>query len=249
MKKISLSLLLFLTFLEARAQFSLGGDLIGMGLSRSSQSKDVLRLDSSLASSRFVFSLNTNLVGAYTIKGWEFSLGFGYGNYIWKQKFDASTEDVKALIGLKELPDTSDILRRVSYSSKLTTLPVGVKYLFGNAPDSWLNAFFSLRLTPAFTCQQKVRPVFWDNSSFIFPVSVAEDPKLVEATRAYFQAKTNTFLLDGKAEAGLRIWGEKRKYAVDLSVGYLYGFIPLHEQMGSTQGICGNLALRFFFKK
>ena len=130
MKEISISILFFLTFLEAKAQFSLGGDLIGMGLSRSPQSKDVLRLDSSLASSRFIFSLNTNLVGAYTTKDWEFSLGFGYGNYIWKQKFDASTDDLKALVGLKELPDTSDILRRVSYSSKLTTLPVGVKYLF-----------------------------------------------------------------------------------------------------------------------
>ena len=70
----------------------------------------------------------------------------------------------------------------------------------------------------------------------------------MEATRAYFKARTNTFLLDSKVEAGIRVWGDRRKYAVDLSVGYLYGFIPLNKQMGSPQGIFGNLALRFFFK-
>ena len=88
--------------------------------------------------------MNANLVGAYKIKRWEISLGCGYGNNIWKQKFDAPTEDLKALLGLSAIPDSSDILRRVSYDSKLITLPIGVKYLFGNAPDSWVNAFFSL---------------------------------------------------------------------------------------------------------
>jgi hypothetical protein len=249
MKGIGLCILFFLTFLEARAQFSLGGDLIGMGLSRSTQHKDVLNLDSSRAFTRFVFSANLNLVGAYKVKRWEFSLGVGHENYIWKQKFGAQTEDVKALLGLEAQPDTSDILRRVSYSSKLITLPVGVKYLLGNKPDSWINAFFSMRLAPTFAYQQKVNPVFWNTTSFIFfPFAVEENPILVEATRAYFKARTNTFLLDGKAEAGIRVWGGRRKYAVDLSAGYLYGFIPLNEQMCSIRGVFGNLALRFFFK-
>jgi hypothetical protein len=249
MKGIGLCILFFLASLEAHAQFSLGGDLIGMGLSRSTQHEDVLNLDSSLAFTRFVFSANSNLVGAYKVKRWEFSLGVGHENYIWKQKFGAPTEEVKALFGLEAQPDTSDILRRVSYSSKLITLPVGVKYFFESKPDSWISAFFSLRLAPTFAYQQKVNPVFWNTTSFLFfPFAVEENPTLVEATRAYFKARTNTFLLDSKAEAGIRVWGNRRKYAVDFSVGYLYGFIPLNEQMSSTQGIFGNLALRFFFK-
>jgi hypothetical protein len=248
MKKTSICILLFLAFLEVHAQFSLGADLLGMGLSRSAQNEEVLRLDTNLASSRLVFSINANLVGAYKFKHWEFSLGVGHENYFWKQKFDAPTEDLKALIGSNSLSDSSDILRRITYSSKLITLPVGVKYLFGNKPDAWANAFLSIRLTPTFTHKQKADPVFRDKTSFLFPVAVDEDPALVDATKAYFLAKVNTFLLDGKAEAGFRLWGNKRKYAVDFSIGYLYGFIPLHEQMGSTKGLFGNLALRFFFK-
>lgn len=248
MKKTSICILLFLAFLEVHAQFSLGADLLGMGLSRSAQNEAVLRLDTNLAPSRLVFSINANLVGAYKFKHWEFSLGLGHGNYFWKQKFDAPTEDLKVLLGSNSQSDSSDILRRVTYTTRFVTLPVGVKYLFGNKPDSWANVFMSIRLTPTFTHHKKANPVFWDRSSFIFPSTVEEDPALVDATKAYFLAKVNSFLLDGKAEAGFRLWGNKRKYAVDFSIGYLYGFIPLHEQMGSTKGLFGNLALRFFFK-
>ncbi|MBC7776076.1 MAG: hypothetical protein H7246_11635 [Phycisphaerae bacterium] len=252
MKKSSLCSLLILAFLEVHGQFSLGADLVGIGLTRASQNDIGLKLDSSLSSSRLVFSVNSNLVGAYKFKSWEFSLGIGHENYFWKQKFDAPTADVKSFVGSDSQSDSSDYLAKVTYSSKLMTLPIGAKYLWGQKSDSWANAFVAVRLMPSFAYHRSASAGFFDRPSFfLFPFRVRreEDPALDAATEAYFQPKANPFLLDGIAEIGCRLWGGRRKYAVDFSIGYLYGFIPLHEQMRSTKGLFGNLALRFFFKR
>ncbi len=251
MKKTSICILLFLAFLEVHAQFSLGADLLGMGLPRAQQKEAGLMVDSTLSNSRLVFLVYSNLVGAYKVKNWEFSVGIGHEYMAWNQKFNTPTEEVKAFVGSNSQSDSSDLLKKVSYSSNLIPTPIGAKYLFEREPGSWANGFISLQLIPAFAFQRTASPIFNKQYALLFiPYygRVSEDPELVEATQAYFQPKINSILLDAKAEAGFRLWGRKRKYAVDLSIGYLYGFIPLHEQMRSAKGPFGNLALRFFFK-
>lgn len=251
MKKILFALLFLPVSIQLYSQFSIGADLVGLGFSNAYQREIGLTLDTALAPRRIVFFVNSSISGAYRHKQWEFSLGLGYGTNYWKQKFNAPTDEVKAFLGSNTQSDSSDYLAKITFTNQLVTLPIGVKYLMDRNPERWVTAFVSLELTPGFTYNQTTEAGFFNRPSFfLFPfrTKVEEDAALVALTEAYFDAKTNHFLLDSKFELGMRIWGRKRKFCVDLSLGYSQGLIALHQQMGLGGGYFGNLGLRFFLK-
>lgn len=251
MKKALLALLFLPMCGQLYGQFSIGADLVSLGFSDARQREIGLMPDTALAPRRIVFCVNTSISGAYKHKNWEFLMGVGYGTNYWKQKFDAPTDQVKAFLGSNTTSDTSDYLAKITFTNQLVTLPIGVKYLVGRDPKRWVNGFFSLTLMPGFTYNEEAVAGFFNRpSSIFFPfrTQVEEDPALVALTEAYFESQINHFLLDSRLEAGIRIWGRKRKFCVDLSLGRTRGLIALHQQMGSSRGFFGSLGLRFFLK-
>ncbi len=227
-------------------QYSLGTDLLSIGLPNVSQKEIGLTPDQTTLARRLVFMENTNFVAAYKHKNWEGSVGLGFNYYFWKQKFYAFTPSVRDLVGANTVLDSTNFLGKVTYSGNYITLPIGMKYMHDRSKD-WINGFVSVRLCPTFAFRQDVNPDFF-NQAFIFRVGAEEDPGLEAATKKYFESQTNSFLLDGKAELGLRIWGAGRKFAVDFSLGYMVGFMALHQQMGNTRGFFLNSSLRFYLK-
>ena len=248
MKKHFILLLFQVLPLMACAQFSLGADLLGVGLTNIQQKEMGLSPEAGLRTSRLVFSFQNNLVGTYHRKNWAFSVGLGHQYYFWQQRFRALNNEVGNFMGVSEVLDSSNFLGRVTYSNQLICVPVGVKYFLGNKnPESIINAFFGLSLTPSFAAQERVDAIFFQQG-FIFRNPVAESVALEQTSERYFKAKLNPVLLDGKATVGFRIWGRRRTFAVDLSGAYLYGFVPFHEQMGHNKGLFSNVSLHFFFK-
>lgn len=246
MKKTCFTALILAVPLLMFGQFSLGADVLSFGLPNASQKDIGLTPESTTLARRLVFIENSNFVAAYKHKNWEGSVGLGFHYYYWKQKFNALTPGVRDLVGANTVLDSTNFLGRVIYSSKYITLPIGMKYMHDRSKD-WINGFVSVRLCPTFAYHQDVNPDFF-TQSFIFRTEILEDPELEAATKQYFESQTNAFLLDAKAELGFRIWGGKRKFAVDFSLGYMLGLLDLHQQMGRAKGIFCNSSIRFYLK-
>jgi hypothetical protein len=192
MKKCIFTALFILNTLLVFGQFSLGSDLVAIGLTHLKQKEMGLMPDTLLSENRLVFTANSGLVGAYKHKQWEFSLGVGYEYCYWKQKFEALTPDVKVFVGSDSQSDSSDYLAKVTYTSRRITVPFGAKYFLGRKPDSWVDAFVALRFIPTFAYQGSADPGFFDRPVtifFPFRSRSEEDPALVAATEAYFNPK------------------------------------------------------------
>lgn len=248
MKKNILFSIFFLSFGQLWGQFSLGADAFGMTLARAEQKDIGLPLDTAYSDTRFVFAAQSNLSMGYRLKRWEFSLGVGYRQSNWNQRFHASPQEIKDFVGSSSLSDSSDYFGKMRYTGRYYTLPIGAKYLIGAKKESWISAFVAAQLVPSFAYQRLARPKFFD-FPFLFPIRSEEDPALVVATEAYFTPKASKFVLDAKLEIGLRVWGRAQRTCGDLSLGYFQGLKPLHEQMGSPRGMFCNFAFHYFFLK
>lgn len=246
MKKVIFSCFCLLGFLQLKGQFSIGADIFGASFARMNQEDIGLPLDSSYSNSRALFTGQSNFSFGYRYKNWEFSLGAGYRQSNWNQRFKAFPQEIKDFVGSNSDSDSSDYFGKMRYTGRYYVLPIGAKYLIGAKNNSWIKAFVAAQLVPTFAYQRLASPKFL-NYNFLFPTEAQEDPALVEATRAYFLPKVSDFILDAKLEFGARVGGKQT--CLDFSLGYLHGFKPLHAQMGPPKGMFVNLAFRYFFLK